>query len=78
MSLKETSLFNIQTILIEQKKINNTLYGRGSNSTDPKSKSVLGVEITHQPPGQQPKTTPQPDRNASPQHGFRLMGGFGL
>lgn len=65
--------------LIEEEKLV-PLYGRGKNSTDPRSKSVPGVEIPHRPAGQRPETAPQPDRNAFPQHGhhgFGLMGGFG-
>ncbi|CAI9266979.1 unnamed protein product [Lactuca saligna] len=62
--------------LIQEEKLV-PLYGRGKNSTDPRSKSVPGVEIPHRPPGQRPETAPPPDRNAFPQHGFGLMGGFG-
>ncbi|KAI7742874.1 hypothetical protein M8C21_027415 [Ambrosia artemisiifolia] len=62
--------------LIEQEKLV-PLYGRGKNSTDPRSKSVPGVEIPHRPAGQRPETAPPPDRNAFGQHGFGLMGGFG-
>ncbi|XP_076933759.1 uncharacterized protein LOC143599763 [Bidens hawaiensis] len=62
--------------LIEEQKLV-PLYGRGKNSTDPRSKSVPGVEIPHRPAGQRPETAPPPDRNAFGQHGFGLMGGFG-
>ncbi|XP_023728554.1 uncharacterized protein LOC111876249 [Lactuca sativa] len=62
--------------LIQEEKLV-PLYGRGKNSTDPRSKSVPGVEIPHRPPGQRPETAPPPDRNAFPQPGFGLMGGFG-
>lgn len=62
--------------LIQEEKLV-PLYGRGKNSTDPRSKSVPGVEIPHRPPSQRPETAPPSDRNAFPQHGFGLMGGFG-
>lgn len=62
--------------LIEEEKLV-PLYGRGKNSTDPRSKSVPGVEIPHRPAGQRPETAPPPDRNAFGQPGFGLMGGFG-
>ncbi|KAL8225767.1 hypothetical protein R6Q57_018324 [Mikania cordata] len=62
--------------LIEEEKLV-PLYGRGKTSTDPRSKSVPGVEIPHRPSGQRPETAPPPDRNAFGQHGFGLMGGFG-
>ncbi|KAI5656453.1 hypothetical protein M9H77_25246 [Catharanthus roseus] len=55
------------------------LYGRGKNSTDPRSKSIPGVEIPHRPTGQRPNTAPPPppDANAFAEHGFGLTGGFG-
>ncbi|XP_071686509.1 uncharacterized protein [Rutidosis leptorrhynchoides] len=64
--------------LIEEEKLV-PLYGRGKNSTDPRSKSVPGVEIPHRPAGQRPETAPPPDRNAfgQPGFGFGPMGGFG-
>ncbi|MFS7911544.1 putative Zinc finger, RING-type [Helianthus anomalus] len=62
--------------LIEEEKLV-PLYGRGKTSTDPRSKSVPGVEIPHRPAGQRPETAPPPDRNAFNPHGFGLMGGFG-
>nr|XP_043637017.1 E3 ubiquitin-protein ligase RNF185-like [Erigeron canadensis] len=62
--------------LIEEEKLV-PLYGRGKNSTDPRSKSVPDVEIPHRPAGQRPETAPPPDRNAFGQPGFGLMGGFG-
>lgn len=62
--------------LIEEQKLV-PLYGRGKNSTDPRSKSIPGVEIPHRPAGQRPETAPPPDRNAFGQHGIGLMGGFG-
>lgn len=62
--------------LIEEEKLV-PLYGRGKNSTDPRAKSVPGVEIPHRPAGQRPETAPAPDRNAFGQPGFGLMGGFG-
>nr|GEW65627.1 E3 ubiquitin-protein ligase RNF185-like [Tanacetum cinerariifolium] len=56
------------------------LYGRGKYSTDPRSKSVPGVEIPHRPACERPETALQPHRNAFPQHGhhgFGLMDAFG-
>lgn len=52
------------------------LYGRGKSSTDPRSKSIAGVEIPHRPAGQRPETAPPPDTNHFPQQGFGFMGGF--
>lgn len=64
--------------LIEEEKLV-PLYGRGKNSTDPRSKSIPGVEIPHRPSGQRPDTAPPPppDMNAFAQHGFGFTGGFG-
>ncbi|CAK9155458.1 unnamed protein product [Ilex paraguariensis] len=66
--------------LIEEQKLV-PLYGRGKNSTDPRSKSVPGVEIPHRPAGQRPETAPAPppDTNPFSQQGFgfrRGLGGF--
>ncbi|KAF5207814.1 E3 ubiquitin-protein ligase [Thalictrum thalictroides] len=52
------------------------LYGRGKNPTDPRSKSIPGVNIPHRPVGQRPETAPTPDPNHFPQQGFGFMGGF--
>ncbi|CAA7399470.1 unnamed protein product [Spirodela intermedia] len=52
------------------------LYGRGKTSTDPRSKSVPGVDIPHRPTGMRPETAPPPDPNHFPHHGFGFMGGF--
>ncbi|CAI9763695.1 unnamed protein product [Fraxinus pennsylvanica] len=64
--------------LIEEEKLV-PLYGRGNNSTDPRSKSIPGMEIPHRPAGQRPETAPSPDPNANAfaQQGFGVMGGFG-
>ncbi|XP_010254967.1 PREDICTED: E3 ubiquitin-protein ligase RNF185-like [Nelumbo nucifera] len=52
------------------------LYGRGKTPTDPRSKSVPGINIPNRPAGQRPETAPPPDTNHFPQHGFGFMGGF--
>ncbi|KAK4387574.1 E3 ubiquitin ligase rnf-5 [Sesamum angolense] len=66
--------------LIEEEKLV-PLYGRGKNSTDPRSKSIPGMEIPHRPTGQRPETAPPPDPNANAnafaQQGYGFMGGFG-
>lgn len=69
--------------LIEEEKLV-PLYGRGKNSTDPRSRSIPGMEIPHRPTGQRPETAPQPDPNANAnanafaQQGYNgFMGGFG-
>nr|XP_027092727.1 E3 ubiquitin-protein ligase RMA1-like [Coffea arabica] len=64
--------------VIEEEKLV-PLYGRGKSSTDPRSKSIPGVEIPHRPAGQRPETAPPPppDSNAFAQHGFGFTGGFG-
>ncbi|KAK9053870.1 hypothetical protein SSX86_024945 [Deinandra increscens subsp. villosa] len=61
---------------IEEEKLV-PLYGRGKDSTNPRSKPVPDVEIPHRPAGQRPETAPPPDTNAFGQHGFGLTGGFG-
>ncbi|MBA0693404.1 hypothetical protein Goari_003778 [Gossypium aridum] len=53
------------------------LYGRGKSSTDPRSKSILGVNIPNRPAGQRPETAPPPEPNQFPQNGFGFMGGLG-
>lgn len=62
--------------LIQEEKLV-PLYGRGKNSTDPRSKSIPG-EIPNRPAGQRPETAPPPDRNAFAQQGFGGFGPFGL
>ncbi|XP_073158643.1 uncharacterized protein [Henckelia pumila] len=64
--------------LIQEEKLV-PLYGRGNNSTDPRSRSIPGLEIPHRPTGQRPETAPTPDPNANAfgQQGFGFMGGFG-
>ncbi|XP_051123626.1 uncharacterized protein LOC127246357 [Andrographis paniculata] len=63
--------------LIEEEKLV-PLYGRGKNSTDPRSRSIPGMEIPHRPTGQRPETAPPPDPNANAfaQQGYGFMGGF--
>ncbi|KAI4321553.1 hypothetical protein MLD38_034921 [Melastoma candidum] len=53
------------------------LYGRGKTSSDPRSKSIPGVNIPHRPTGQRPETAPPPEQNYFQQHGFGLTGGLG-
>ncbi|KAK4797252.1 hypothetical protein SAY86_029578 [Trapa natans] len=54
------------------------LYGRGKTSTDPRSKSIPGLEIPNRPAGQRPETAaPPPEPNQFHHHGFSFMGGFG-
>lgn len=64
--------------LIEEQKLV-PLYGRGKSSSDPRSKTIPGVEIPHRPAGQRPETAPPPppDTTQFPQ-GFGLfgLGGF--
>nr|GMC52304.1 E3 ubiquitin-protein ligase RNF185-like [Ipomoea batatas] len=61
--------------LVEEEKLV-PLYGRGKSSTDPRSKSIPGVEIPHRPTGQRPETAPPPQANAFPQHDFGFGNGF--
>ncbi|KAK2994800.1 hypothetical protein RJ640_021032 [Escallonia rubra] len=53
------------------------LYGRGKNSTDPRSKPIHGVEIPSRPAGQRPETAPPRQPNIFAPHGFGFMGGLG-
>lgn len=53
------------------------LYGRGKTSTDPRSKSIPGVDIPNRPAGQRPETAPPPEQNHFAQRGFGFMGGLG-
>lgn len=62
--------------LVEEEKLV-PLYGRGKTSTDPRSKSIPGVNIPNRPTGQRPETAPPPEANHFPQHGFGFMGGLG-
>jgi len=62
--------------LIEEEKLV-PLYGRGKTSTDPRSKSIPGINIPNRPAGQRPETAPPPDPNHFPHHGFGFMGGLG-
>ncbi|CAL1396260.1 unnamed protein product [Linum trigynum] len=62
--------------LVEEEKLV-PLYGRGKTSTDPRSKSIPGVNIPNRPAGQRPETAPPPEpNNHFAQHGFGFMGGF--
>ncbi|GAV84785.1 zf-C3HC4_2 domain-containing protein [Cephalotus follicularis] len=61
--------------LVEEEKVV-PLYGRGKSSSDPRSKSIPGVNIPGRPVGQRPETAPPPEPNQFPQHGFGFMGGF--
>ncbi|CAN1323608.1 E3 ubiquitin-protein ligase RMA1 [Linum perenne] len=64
--------------LVEEQKLV-PLYGRGKTSTDPRSKSIPGVNIPNRPAGQRPQTAPPrpPEPNHFAQHGFGFMGGLG-
>lgn len=63
--------------LVEEEKLV-PLYGRGKTSTDPRSKSIPGVNIPNRPAGQRPDTAPPPpEPNHFHHHGFSSMGGFG-
>jgi E3 ubiquitin-protein ligase RNF5 len=62
--------------LVEEEKLV-PLYGRGKTSTDPRSKSIPGVNIPNRPAGQRPETAPPPEPNHFGQHGFGLTGGLG-
>lgn len=63
--------------LIEEEKLV-PLYGRGKNSTDPRSKFIPGINIPNRPAGQRPETAPPPEANRHfPQSGFGFMGGLG-
>ncbi|ONK74588.1 uncharacterized protein A4U43_C03F8030 [Asparagus officinalis] len=48
--------------VIEEEKLV-PLYGRGKTSTDPRSKTMPGVNIPHRPSGQRPATAPPPEAN---------------
>uniref|UniRef100_A0A7N0TP80 E3 ubiquitin-protein ligase RMA n=1 Tax=Kalanchoe fedtschenkoi TaxID=63787 RepID=A0A7N0TP80_KALFE len=64
--------------IVEEEKLV-PLYGRGKNTTDPRSKSIPGVEIPHRPMGQRPETAPPPPAGPNVQFpftGFGFMGGL--
>ncbi|CAN6448005.1 unnamed protein product [Victoria cruziana] len=50
------------------------LYGRGKASSDPRSKSIPGMEIPNRPAGQRPETAPASEPNHFPQQPFGFMG----
>ncbi|KAG2303313.1 hypothetical protein Bca52824_031964 [Brassica carinata] len=55
------------------------LYGRGKSSTDPRSKSIPGIQVPNRPSGQRPETAqpPEPNHGFGGRHGFGgFMGGF--
>lgn len=63
--------------LIQEEKLV-PLYGRGKNSTDPRSNPTSGgVNIPNRPSGQRPETAATPENNQFHQHGFGFLGGFG-
>ncbi|KAF2309962.1 hypothetical protein GH714_005796 [Hevea brasiliensis] len=62
--------------LVQEEKLV-PLYGRGKTSTDPRSKSIPGVNIPNRPAGQRPETAPPPEPNHFAQRGFGFMGGLG-
>lgn len=64
--------------LVEEAKLV-PLYGRGKTSTDPRSKSIPGLDIPNRPAGQRPETAPPPEPNhfGHHGHGFGLTGGLG-
>ncbi|KAK8975661.1 hypothetical protein V6N11_021512 [Hibiscus sabdariffa] len=62
--------------LIEEEKLV-PLYGRGKSSSDPRSRSIPGVNIPNRPAGQRPETAPPPEPNQFPHNGFGFMGGLG-
>ncbi|KAJ0980348.1 hypothetical protein J5N97_008603 [Dioscorea zingiberensis] len=51
------------------------LYGRGKTPTDPRSRSVPGVDIPHRPAGQRPATAAPPDPNQFGHTNPWFMGG---
>ncbi|XP_059642108.1 uncharacterized protein LOC132284065 [Cornus florida] len=61
--------------MIEEEKLV-PLYGRGKTSTDPRSRTIPGIDIPNRPAGQRPETAPPPEANNFSQHGFGFMGGF--
>ncbi|XP_057424842.1 uncharacterized protein LOC130718303 isoform X1 [Lotus japonicus] len=62
--------------LVEEEKLV-PLYGRGKTSSDPRSRSIPGVNIPHRPAGQRPETAPPPEPNPFAHHGFGFTGGLG-
>ncbi|KAL5987132.1 hypothetical protein ACLOJK_041128 [Asimina triloba] len=61
--------------IIEEEKLV-PLYGRGRTPTDPRSKSIPGVNIPSRPAGQRPETARPPGGSHFPHQGFGLMGGM--
>lgn len=59
--------------IIEEEKLV-PLYGRGKTSTDPRSKTMPGVNIPHRPTGQRPATAPLPQVNHFPHVNPWFMG----
>lgn len=60
--------------IVEEEKLV-PLYGRGKTSTDPRSKTMPGVNIPHRPTGQRPATAPPPEANHFPHVNPWFMGG---
>lgn len=65
-----------KAIIQEEKLV--PLYGRGKKATDPRSRSVPGVNIPDRPSGQRLQTAPPPPQvNHFGHHGFGFTGGWG-
>ncbi|KAF9609796.1 hypothetical protein IFM89_018593 [Coptis chinensis] len=62
--------------VIEEEKLV-PLYGRGKTQSDPRSRSVPGVDVPNRPAGQRPETAPDANATGFAQHGFGFTGGFG-
>lgn len=62
--------------LVQEEKLV-PLYGRGKTPSDPRSRSVPGINIPNRPAGQRPEVAPRPDVNHfPPPQGYGFMGGF--
>lgn len=61
--------------LVQEEKLV-PLYGRGKAPSDPRSRSVPGVNIPNRPAGQRPEMAPPADVNHFPPQGYGVMGGF--
>ncbi|XP_047311783.1 E3 ubiquitin-protein ligase RNF185-like [Impatiens glandulifera] len=62
-----------KAIIDEEKLV--PLYGRGKTpATDPRLKSVPGIEIPNRPAGQRPQTASPPESNSLPNFGYGLAG----
>ncbi|KAL2522933.1 RING/U-box superfamily protein [Forsythia ovata] len=61
--------------LIQEEKLI-PLYGRGKMPSDPRSKSVPGIEIPNRPTGQRPNTVPPPDPSNFSNVVLGIMDGF--